>query len=586
MDEEDGLTKDMFEKKKGAVFGERGVTPEVADGAFYSYQLGERVPPEQLWVGDPFKEHLGTGLPERPEREALTLKELAAAESRATQRARRASGLMMRRFPVPEADQFLFAEQRPDWPIWSGKHMQVKGHKRMGRTARAKHEGRKKNETTPEQVERGVTPSELARFQKRLGWDVNRGADHLGSPTDEPHLHVKVSKYLFPANQKEQAAFEHDHTKMTKKRLRRHFYEDHDLPHYEGGVVMEAVDDAGQPVTVKLEGRTKVWDASRTKLTQPTGEKHEHETEIDRHFYAKRLSWHPWERERRWESDVVCFALEGQLKEASLVSAGYATFSCPSVTLWNAPELDEFVHNHLVGKIVLVIPDSDAWENDQVIGQALHAKTRLDTLGANAEIAIPWAEGVMSRADLEEQLEQDADAARTPWRCDLHGKPWGHKRGVDDYLADGGKLEDMEWVVRTSGKDLATWIRETGTKTPEGRSPRTDRVDLDSVILNEIALHADSGGGYRSALNSTAVYVRPELEELRGKPFTSRGHVTTDISKAVKRLDGYGALSGAETLPEREVQMDYDEWPGELRVHEDLRAQDERRSVRDLLEGP
>jgi hypothetical protein len=592
MEEEDGLTDDMFKRRKGAVFGERGVTPEVADGAFFRYEQGDEIPPEQLLVGEPFQEHLGNGLPERPEREALPLKELAAAESRANQRARRASGLMMRRFPVPEADQFLFAEQRPDWPIWSGKHPRVGTHKRMGRSARVKHEGRKKNETTPEQVDRALTPNELARFQRRTGWDVNRGADHLGKSTDEPHLHVKVSKYLFPANQKEKAAFEHDHTKMTPKRLRRHLWEAHEWPEIRyTDSKREPSDPRSREILEWIrEHGFKGKHVDESGLPE-SGVTHEHVTEIDRHLYARRLSSHPMGRERIAGSDVVCFAMEGQLKEAALVSSGYATFSCPSVTLWNAPELDEFVHNHLVGKIVLVIPDSDAWENDQVIAQALHAKTRLDALGARAEIAIPWAEG-MSLSDQGVTRHddgsvtpgiEDANGYR-PFFCELHGKDFLEKRGVDDYLADGGKLEDMEWVTRKPGKDLATWIDENDVRSRSGKRLRTDRVELNAVILNEIALHADSEGRYRSANNSTAVYVRPQLERLKGRPFASHASAVTDVSRGIHWLDEYGALSGAETLPDRELQMDYDEWPGELEVHPDLRAQDERRSVGDLLD--
>ena len=79
----------------------------------------------------------------------------------------------------------------------------------------------------------------------------------------------------------------------------------------------------------------------------------------------------------------------------------------------------------MVGKIVLVIPDSDAWENDQVIRQALLARHRLRVLGARPEVAIPTPE---------------------PRACRLHKAKRGEKRGLDDYLADGGKVEDMEWV--------------------------------------------------------------------------------------------------------------------------------------------
>jgi hypothetical protein len=49
-------------------------------------------------------------------------------------------------------------------------------------------------------------------------------------------------------------------------------------------------------------------------------------------------------------------------------------------------------------------------------------------------------------------------------------------------------------------------------------------------------------------------------------------------------MDEYGALSGADTLPERQMWIEEDEWPGELVIHMDLRAVEHRRSVRELME--
>jgi len=103
------------------------------------------------------------------------------------------------------------------------------------------------------------------------------------------------------------------------------------------------------------------------------------------------------------------------------------------------------------------------------------------------------------------------------------------------------------------------------------------------VVLRWIALHANADGVSRAALTSIAGYVRPELEQLKGHHFDDPNSAVTDVSRAVHRLDEYGALSGADTLPDRRMWLDVDEWPGELTVDPDLRAITHEGTVRDLL---
>jgi hypothetical protein len=580
----------MFERKKGAVFGERGITRKVAecDGAFFAYEQGDHIPQEWLYVGDPTKQHVGVGLPERPERDALSDEELTTVEELSDARAARAPGLMMRRFPVPGADPFLFAQQRPERAIWSGGHKKPHRHSTLPWGARNKHEDierTKKHPVTRGDVERGLTPDELAWFQKRTGWTVNYGADHFGKRTNKPHLHVDPGKYLFVPNSKVAEPYGHDHQNYTAKRLARHLWQDHEWPEVRYTDSKRTPSDPMSRELLKLmhgaHGGKHIDESRFPPRRGPRGgrgrtvvghpeidEWHEHETKRDRHFYAKRLSSHPMGFERIAKADFVCFAFEGELKEAALVSAGWATFSCPAVGMWDAPELDAFVHNHLIGKLVLIIPDSDALQNENVIMQTMLAKERLNFLGALAATVIPTPE---QRA------------------CKLHGQKRSDKRGVDDYLADGGRVEDMTWFTREPGTDLSDWLQEHDKRSPSGRMPRRNRIDHDAVILRHLTMIANKDGETGTSLHSAARYVRPELEQLRAEegkpPFKSHEFAVVDVERAVERMDKvYGAIEGFDTLADRRMKREHDEWSGELTVHPDLRARDDdTRSVADLL---
>ncbi|MGH2966211.1 MAG: hypothetical protein ACRDMH_12655 [Solirubrobacterales bacterium] len=548
------LTDEMFEER--GTFGSRGITREVAEVAFFPYELGGSIPPSQLWVGDPDE-------PYGDERRALTEKDRAKAIKRSNTRAARAPGMMMRRFPVPGADPFLFAEQRPDREVWTGRPPRTGAHRRMTHGSRKMHQSR--DRTTAETVRKGCTDDELASFERRAGWTVNQGADHAGHETDERHFHVKLAKYLFPKNSQKVEAYEHDHLNTTPHRRRRHLWQDHSWPEVRYSLsdsgrvpsdpVSRAVFDWAQAANVR--GR-HVDQSGRT----PDDELHPHERKVDETFYARRLSSHPTGFARIADAEYVCFALEGCLKEAALVTAGHATFSCPSVTLWRAPELEEFVMGHLAGRTVLVIPDSDAWQNDQVVAQALLATETLRMFGARAEVAIPTSE---------------------PEWCERHHKPRGGKRGVDDYLADGESIEEMVWMRREPGRDLAGWLADRGVRSASGRKPRHERVEMDNVILRWLSIHANENGESRTALTVVARYVQRELELLKGARFTNPRSVVTDVSRAVHRMDEYGALTGADTLPDRQMWMEADEWPGALRVHEDLRSVTHKSRVVDLL---
>jgi len=81
----------------------------------------------------------------------------------------------------------------------------------------------------------------------------------------------------------------------------------------------------------------------------------------------------------------VYFVIEGCLKADAVLSSILAgdrpesVFSVPSVSLWKAEELRDFVFERLRGKQVIIIPVSDWVTNDDVRTQAFRVR---ETLGA------------------------------------------------------------------------------------------------------------------------------------------------------------------------------------------------------------
>jgi hypothetical protein len=183
-------------------------------------------------------------------------------------------------------------------------------------------------------------------------------------------------------------------------------------------------------------------DENRAKYVFPTGRG------------ARRLDEHPnaWPLFR--DPRRVFFVIEGCIKADAVLSAGEAVFSVPSVTLWRAPELDEFAPR-LRGVLVYIVPDSDWYGNDAVLTQAMFCRSYLRRLGVNTHIAAPPP------------------------------APDGGKRGIDDHLHHGGALSQLEVLEREAGYGLAEFIADN-------RKWRKDKVVRGAEVLESLALHAGS----------------------------------------------------------------------------------------------
>lgn len=588
------ITDEVYEK----VFRPRGVSPEVAEfeDGFYPYEQDQQIPPEAVYTWPDEDDSMRIASP-IAKFAVMTL--IARYAGRCSRIARRAPGVVMRRFAVPGAESLILAEQRPEWAVYAGNPLgqrrfgglpSPKTHEKLPNWSRRYHVERDK--TRPKHVRQGLSELEFLAVRQRLEdegiWGVNEGADHRGRDTDRPHVHVDVAKYVFPANDRWEFPDPdgpHRHSEYrTEEGIAMHVESAHGVTGESATHLTEGGEMSFAWVVPPLS--TEFWQANRystsglgwlrvvAEMRLPALDQlHEHYVELDMNHFAKRLSWHPYRWEERWRRNRVCFALEGCLKEAALVSHGEATFSCPSVTLWHAPEFESFAVS-LRGKLVLVICDSD-WERgdeyqdpDAVIRQALMARDALRRLGVKAEVAAPTPE---------------------PAYCRLHDKPAGAKRGVDDYLADGGAVDDLVWVRRDARGDLAD--RLTELRGP-GRGRQADGVTRDAAVLAWLSEHASEDGISRASLRTVALdlgldmsqdeheqMLRADLPELEDEVLEAQPRAESKVSavkRSVRWLVEHGVLDEPEPLRSRRgshLRRRRQNWSGTLQVHEGWRAE-------------
>jgi hypothetical protein len=223
----------------------------------------------------------------------------------------------------------------------------------------------------------------------------------------------------------------------------------------------------------------------------------------------------------------VFFVIEGCIKADAVLSAGEAVFSVPSVTLWPPGELRQYA-GFLRKKAIYIVPDADWRTNPMVMLQALLCRSFLRKLGLDAHVAAP-----------------PADAYR-------HNK---ELKGVDDHLAHGGTMADLDVLRREARFGLAEWLAERGKM-------RKDKIVRAAEALNSIALHADQEGVFRAPLSTTA----------RVMDMGARR-----VQRGVHDLAELGAVSVEGSIETRVCWFSKGlKWrkPPSITVHPDLRATD------------
>src|SRR6266487_6280873 len=313
---------------------------------------------------------------------------------------------------------------------------------------------------------------------------------HRGGNSEVVHEHPNLAKYLFVPSAL------HDET----------WWQDDDLEYY-GNPDTRAAHDRryhkGQSVRGKHEHTRRVKD--------PEGGR------------AKRLDVHPLAVPLFEDSETIYFGIEGCIKADAILSeilktgAKASVFSVPSVTLWRAPELDDFVRKYLRGKRVVIVPDADWHKNKLVVDQATSCWERLLALGVEARVmAPPYDPG-----DLDE----------------VTGKP--RLNGVDDYLAAGGTLEELQEVrLGINVWNYQTWKMQ--------QSGRRDGVHRDAVALGHLAVHADPDGKIRASLATLA----------KNAKLPERG-----VDRAIESLERRGAIEVDGSL-----EKQFGRWVGKLWV--------------------
>ncbi len=289
-----------------------------------------------------------------------------------------------------------------------------------------------------------------------------------------PHVHPSTPKYVFPPTPYKEVVARATENQYGVKRI------PSDAP-IGSRLVRFMNDDSAaddSSVTFGARYRKKDWSKSR----------------------AKRLDIHPAAVEllekARARGGRVFFALEGCLKADSLLSAGEAVFSVPSVTLWSANELEPFVQQWLQGVTIFVLTDSD-WHNPDVAMQGLLCRDALREMGIEAYFAAP-----------------PSDRQR--------------KNGVDDFLQGGGKVNDIQVVLREPPANLGRWVRQQSWTRRDGERRNAD-------VLEWITVHADKK--HRVQVPSSTI----------GR---HTGHDPRSAGKAVVALVQAGALEPDEELYE------------------------------------
>ncbi len=328
-----------------------------------------------------------------------------------------------------------------------------------------------------EEVETESPSTEPHEHRDPKGWEVHIQAQHggvnWGAGEDEDgdiHAHGDGAKYVFASNPTVDEPYRHTHPCSTVENTDAHIKKHH----------------ADKDET----------DGKSHEHTRRMKDKSQHlQDRLDIHLDAV-----PLLRRARAHRGRVFFALEGCLKADSILTAGEAVFSVPSVTLWDAPELAVFARRWLESVELYIVPDSDWESNDAVLAQSLNCRTVHRKYGVDAHIAAP----------------QGLD---TPG----HEPDCKHcKLGVDDFLGKHhGKIDDLLVVDREAPYGITDFVGDqTGT--------RADALSIDAEVMEWLALSADRNGDVRSGAQTIA---------------KASGLGVRRINRSIKRLIGYGAIT-------------------------------------------
>jgi Domain of unknown function (DUF3854) len=261
----------------------------------------------------------------------------------------------------------------------------------------------------------------------------------------------------------------------------------------------------------------------------------------------KRLDVHPRSWQMMEDPDRrVFFSIEGTIKADAMLSQDEATVAVPSVAMWTAEELEDFTRETLAGRRVYVVPDADWAHKPEVALQAFACANALRRFGATAAVAaVPEESGL---------------------------------KGVDDFLAAGGSVEDLTVVRREVSSAMLEFMKEV-----LGDRYFGDRRFRKTVIrvLEFIATHADEQGRCVKMGKTVAGYTDLSLKRLDA--------VVGALTFGDDRWDGWvpgGNWPQEDTEPPF-VYREFSRWErgtehrwGEFDLRADLRSRTMRRPLK------
>jgi hypothetical protein len=359
------------------------------------------------------------------------------------------NGVVIVRHAPPDLDlSHVYAELRPDHPVKTGPSRWHCHPSTPPRAVPVIPEGPSAGK--PLSKRQTYTLDAMIR-NGHIGRDKGED-DHAGTNCEDVHKHQPRAKYLFPPAPTKDFSWAHDHSEAYAGKSGRR---DAHVARWHSGV-----DVSGRHV-------------------------HSSKRKDESANYAKRLDVHPLALEKFEQAERVFFVIEGCIKADAVLSTGEAVFSVPSVTLWDAPELPQFIAKHLQGKEVVIVPDADWFEKPAVKRQAILCRSFLRSHGLEkALVAAPPTEGAK----------------------DI--------KGVDDFLAAGNSLDDLVVLDREVDVDYLEWLKRqappkilaSGLKLhrPLPGSGRRDGRKRSAEVVEALALHANDDGTFSSSLGTLA----------------------------------------------------------------------------------
>ena len=243
--------------------------------------------------------------------------------------------------------------------------------------------------------------------------------------------------------------------------------------------------------------------------------------------------------ERIARANRVFFVIEGSLKTDAILSTGEVAFGVPSVTLWHAPELDDFIREMgLRGKQVVIVPDADWVKNPMVVMQAMMCRTYLRDRGVSGAI--------VAAPPLDAQT-----------------------KGVDDYLHAGHSLDGLAVLEREAIERLDAWRALYPFDTGYGMMDRAVNA------LTKLPLHATREGKLIYSISMFAKILRRDRKTARKaiRDLQRAGIVTVE-----------GSLDAGLQYEDKQTgawyDFDWDERP-RITIKPEFRATEKPVSLRD-----